>query len=183
MKQLLEFIPLILFFAVYKLVGIREAALTLMAATVLQLILLKLIYGKVEKQPLIMGIAVVFFGGLTAYFNELEFLKWKVTIIYGLFALILLGSQFIFRRNLIQLMLAKSGGLDLPEAVWAKLNIGWAVFFILCMLLNIYISYAFSDDIWVDFKTFGIIAMTLGATVLSGIYIYRYLPKDDNNKD
>ena len=69
MKQLLDFIPLILFFAVYKLVGIREAALTLMAATIVQLILLKLLYGKVDKQPLIMGIAVVIFGSLTAYFK------------------------------------------------------------------------------------------------------------------
>ena len=51
MKQLLEFIPLILFFAVYKLVGIREAAITLVIATIAQMIILKLKYGKIEKQP------------------------------------------------------------------------------------------------------------------------------------
>lgn len=60
MKQILEFIPLILFFAVYKLVGIREAAITLIVATIVQLIILKLKYGKIEKQQIIMGSAVVF---------------------------------------------------------------------------------------------------------------------------
>lgn len=183
MKQLLEFIPLILFFAVYKLVGIREAAITLMVATTVQLLILKLKYGQVEKQQLIMGSAVVFFGGLTAYFNQLEYLKWKVTIVYALFAAILLISQLVFRKNLIQLMLAKNASLDLPQFVWNKLNWGWSGFFILCMLLNIYISYGFSDDIWVDFKTFGIIGMTLLATLITGIYIYRYLPKEDKHKD
>ena len=62
MKQFLEFIPLILFFAVYKLVGIREAAITLVIATIAQMVILKLKYGKIEKQQIIMGSAVVFFG-------------------------------------------------------------------------------------------------------------------------
>ncbi|WP_101776335.1 septation protein A [Pasteurella oralis] len=184
MKQLLEFIPLILFFAVYKLVGIREAALTLMIATVIQLLILKIKYGRIEKQQLIMGIAVVFFGALTAYFNQLEYLKWKVTIVYAIFALVLLVSQYGFNKNLIKLMLSKDQSLELPEQVWHKLNLGWAVFFILCMLINIYISQYLSDDIWVDFKTFGIIGMTLIATLITGIYIYRYLPQiNSNNKE
>lgn len=177
MKQLLDFIPLVLFFAVYKLVGIREAALTLMAATVIQLILLKVIYGKIEKQALIMGIAVVIFGSLTAYFDDLHFLKWKVTVVYALFALTLLISQYGFKTNLIQSMLGKE--IQLPEKVWSNLNLGWSLFFIFCMLLNIYISQYYSDDIWVDFKAFGILGLSLGATLITGVYIYRYLPKED----
>ena len=113
MKQLLEFIPLILFFAVYKLVGIREAAITLVVATIIQLIVLKLKYGKIEKQQIIMGSAVVFFGFLTAYFNELEFLKWKVTIVYAVFALILFISQYGFKKPLIKQLLGKE--IELPE--------------------------------------------------------------------
>ena len=179
MKQLLDFIPLILFFAVYKLVGIREAALTLMAATIVQLILLKLLYGKIDKQPLIMGIAVVIFGSLTAYFNDLHFLKWKVTVIYALFALTLLISQYGFKTNLIKSMLSKE--VQLPEKIWNKLNLGWSAFFLFCMLINIYISQYFSDDIWVDFKTFGILGLSFVATFVTGIYIYRYLPKEENN--
>ncbi|MGC6395906.1 intracellular septation protein [Pasteurella multocida] len=184
MKQLLEFIPLILFFAVYKLVGIREAAITLIIATLIQLLILKIKYGKVEKQQLFMGSAVVFFGTLTAYFNQLEYLKWKVTIVYAIFALVLLVSQYGFNKNLIKLMLGKEDALELPEQVWNRLNLGWALFFLLCMLINLYISQYLSDDLWVDFKTFGILGMTLIATIITGIYIYRYLPQTkSNNKE
>lgn len=180
MKQFLEFIPLILFFIVYKFVGIREAAVTLVIATVIQMIVLKLKYGKIEKQQIIMGGAVVFFGLLTAYFNELEFLKWKVTIVYAVFALALLISQYGFKKPLIKQLLGKE--IELPETVWNKLNLGWAGFFALCMLINIYISRYLSDDIWVDFKTFGIIGMTFIATIVTGIYIYRYLPNTDSKE-
>ena len=71
MKQSLEFIPLILFFAVYKLVGIREAAITLVIATMVQFIILKVKYGKIETQQKVVAGAVIFFGSLTAYFNDL----------------------------------------------------------------------------------------------------------------
>ncbi|MFZ7202040.1 septation protein A [Avibacterium avium] len=180
MKQILEFIPLLVFFAVYKLVGIREAAIALIIATIIQLVVLKLKYGKIEKQQLIMGSAVVFFGALSAYFNELEFLKWKVTVVYALFALALIISQVIFKKPLIQQLLGKE--IQLPNAVWNKLNLGWAGFFLFCMLLNIIISQYFSDDLWVDFKTFGIIGLSLVATVATGVYIYRYLPKTENKE-
>ncbi|WP_439287464.1 septation protein A [Lonepinella sp. BR2357] len=176
MKQLLEFIPLILFFVVYKLAGVREAAITLVIATLLQLIILKWKYGKIEKQQVVMGSAVVFFGLLTAYFNEIKYLQWKVTIVYGLFALILLVAQFGFKTPLIQKLLGKE--IELPQAVWHNLNLAWAIFFILCMLVNIYISQAFSEEVWVEFKSFGILAMTFVATIGTGVYIYRYLPKD-----
>ncbi|MEE6032221.1 septation protein A [Avibacterium paragallinarum] len=180
MKQILEFIPLLVFFAVYKLVGIREAAIALIIATIIQLVVLKLKYGKIEKQQLIMGGAVVFFGALSAYFNELEFLKWKVTVVYALFALALIISQVIFKKPLIQQLLGKE--IQLPDTVWNKLNLGWAGFFLFCMILNIIISQYFSDDLWVDFKTFGIIGLSLVATVATGVYIYRYLPKTENKE-
>lgn len=181
MKQLLEFIPLVLFFAIYKLVGIREAAITLIVATVLQLIILKIKYGKIEKPQLIMGSAVVFFGSLTAYFNELEFLKWKVTIVYAIFVLALLISQYGFKKPLIKQLLGKE--IDLPEKIWQNLNLGWAGFFMLCILINIIISEYFSNDVWMNFKTFGIIGMTLIATLITGLYIYRYLPKAEQKQE
>lgn len=176
MKQLLEFIPLILFFVVYKLSGIRDAAIALVVATILQIILLKWKYGKIEKQQIVMSSAVVFFGLLTAYFNEVKYLQWKVTIVYALFASVLLIGQFVFKTPLIQKLLGKE--ISLPVAVWNKLNLGWAVFFLICMLINIYISQFFSEEVWVEFKSFGILAMTFVATIATGIYIYRYLPQD-----
>lgn len=181
MKQLLEFIPLILFFAVYKLFGVREAAITLIVATIIQFAILKLKYGKIEKSQWIMAVAIIFFGSLTAYFNDLEFLKWKVTIVYALFALILLISQFGFKTLLIKSMLGKE--IELPQKVWENLNLGWGVFFIICMLINIYVSLFLSDDIWVDFKSFGFFGLTLAASLLTGVYIYPHLSQQKNKDE
>ncbi|ACL32138.1 septation protein A [Glaesserella parasuis] len=183
MKQLLEFIPLILFFVVYKTYGVQEAALVLVAATVVQFIALQLLYKKIEKNQWIMGIAVVFFGLLTAYFNDLAFLKWKVTIVNAIFAVALLVSQYVFKKPLIQMLLGKE--LKLPQNVWEKLNLGWAGFFIFCMIINIIISEFFSDDVWANFKVFGLTGLSLIAVIGTGLYLYPHLKqleqKEENN--
>ena len=75
MKQLLEFIPLVLFFITYKMFGVREAAIVLVIATIIQMVVLKLKYGMIEKQTKIMAIACRLFGLLTAYFNEIKYLQ------------------------------------------------------------------------------------------------------------
>ncbi|KMK51720.1 septation protein A [[Actinobacillus] muris] len=181
MKQLLEFIPLILFFIVYKSYGVQEAALVLVAATLVQLIALKVLYKKIEKSQWIMGIAVVFFGLLTAYFNDLAFLKWKVTLINGLFAAALLISQFVFRKPLVQMLLGKE--LRLPPDVWGKLNLGWAGFFIVCMFVNMIISYYFSDDVWTNFKVFGLTGLSLVAVVATCFYLYPYLKQHTQDEE
>ncbi|QGM80451.1 septation protein A [Otariodibacter oris] len=173
MKKLLEFIPLILFFIVYKTYGVQEGAIVLAVATVIQLILLKVLYKQIEKSQWIMGIAVVIFGLLTAYFNDLVFLKWKVTLINALFAIVLLVSQFVFKKPIIQALLGKE--LTLPQSAWATLNVGWAGFFILCMVINIIISQFFSDDIWTTFKVFGLTGLSLVATLVTVIYLYPHL--------
>ena len=181
MKQLLEFIPLILFFIVYKTYGVQEGAIVLVVATVVQLIALKTLYKKIEKSQWIMGIAVVFFGLLTAFFNDLAFLKWKVTIVNALFAGALLVSQFVFKKPLIQMMMGKE--LTLPEPVWAKLNLGWAGFFLVCMVINIVISEFFSDDVWANFKVFGLTGLSLLAVVGTGIFLYPHLKELDKGEN
>lgn len=179
MKQLLEFIPLILFFVVYKMWGTQEAAITLVVATLIQLAALKLLYGKLEKMQLFMAGFVVIFGGLTAYFNDDAFLKWKVTLLNGLFALVLLISQFGLKNPIIKHLLGKE--IHLPDQLWAKLNLGWAGFFIFCMLLNLYISNYMSNDAWYTFKAFGLTGLSLVATVLTGVAIYPHL-QDNKEK-
>lgn len=177
MKQLIEFIPLILFFAVYKMYGTQEAAIVLIIATFIQLITLKVLYGKIEKIQLFVSGFVVVFGGLTAYFNDDSFLKWKVTILNGLFALALLISQFALKSPIIKHVLGKE--LSLPNQVWNKLNFNWAMFFIVCMLLNLYISYFMSNDAWYIFKVFGLTGLTLVMTLVTGVMIYPYLKEQE----
>lgn len=181
MKQLLEFIPLILFFAVYKLYGTQEAAIVLVIATLIQLVLLKVMYGKIEKMQLFMAGFVIIFGGLTAYFNDDNFLKWKVTILNALFAIALLFSQFILKSPIIKHLLGKE--LTLPDNVWHKINFGWAMFFILCMLLNLYISHYMSNDAWYTFKAFGLTGLSLVATLLTGIYLYPHLKNQEETNE
>ncbi|AWX14802.1 septation protein A [Mergibacter septicus] len=181
MKQLLEFIPLILFFAAYKLYGVQIASITLVIATIIQFIIVKIMYGKIEKSQWVIAISVIFFGSLTAYFNDLQFLKWKVTLIYGLFAIILLVSQYGFNKPIIKHLLAKE--LHLPEQVWQRLNLGWAIFFLLCLVINLYVSTYLSDNIWVDFKSFGFFGLTLIATLITGVYLYPYISQQEQKKD
>lgn len=181
MKQLLDFIPLILFFIVYKTYGVQEAALVLVVAAIIQLVLLKVLYKKIEKNQWVMSFFVVFFGILTAYFNDLAFLKWKVTIVNLVFAGALLISQYAFKKTLVQMLLGKE--LKLPQNVWEKLNLGWAGFFILCALINVVISEFFSDDAWANFKVFGLTGLSLMAVVCTGIFLYPHLKQLEQSKE
>ena len=102
-----------------------------------------------------------------------------VNAVIGGFAGALLFSQWVMKKPLIQRMLGKE--LSLPQQVWSRLNLAWAVFFILCGLANIYIAFWLPQNIWVNFKVFGLTALTLVFTLLSGVYIYRHMPQDDNH--
>ncbi|STW07634.1 intracellular septation protein IspA [Klebsiella grimontii] len=127
MKQFLDFLPLVVFFAFYKLYDIYAATTALIIATAIVLIYSWVRYRKVEKMALITFVLVAVFGGLTIFFHNDEFIKWKVTVIYVLFASALLFSQWVMKKPLIQRMLGKE--LTLPQQVWSRLNLAWAVFF------------------------------------------------------
>jgi intracellular septation protein len=173
MKQLLDFLPLIVFFAFYKLYDIFVATGALIIATALALIFTWYKYRKVEKMTLVTFVLVAVFGGLTLFFHSDEFIKWKVTAIYGLFAAALLIGQWIMKKNLIKTMLGKE--ITLPDSVWSRLNLAWALFFIICGLANIYVAFWLPQNVWVNFKVFGLTALTLVFTLLSGVYMYRHM--------
>ncbi|EOC1287241.1 septation protein A [Cronobacter muytjensii] len=177
MKQLLDFLPLIVFFVVYKLHDIFWATAALIVATALAVIYSWYKYRKVEKMTLVTFVLVAVFGGLTIYFHNAEFIKWKVTIIYALFAGALLIGQWVMKKPLIQSMLGKE--IALPAQAWSRLNLAWAMFFIFCGLLNIYVAFWLPEAVWMNFKVFGIPGLTLVFTLLSGVYIYRHMPQEE----
>ena len=176
MKQFLDFLPLIVFFAFYKLYDIYVASGAPIVATALALVFTWFKYRKIEKMTLITFLMVLVFGTLTLVFHNDLFIKWKVTIIYTLFALALLISQLVLKKPLVQRMLGKE--LTLPDKVWNNLNLAWAVFFLVCGLANIYVAFWLPQSVWVNFKVFGLTALTLVFTLLSGIYIYRHMPEE-----
>lgn len=179
MKQFLDFLPLIVFFTFYKLYDVFIASGALIVATALALAYSLIKYRKVEKMMLITFVMVLIFGTLTIVFHSDEFIKWKVTVIYALFSLGLLFSQFVLKKTLIKSMLGKE--ITLPDHVWSKLNIAWALFFLACGLINIYVAFWLSLDFWINFKVFGLTGLTLFFTVISGVYIYRHIPDEQKN--
>lgn len=176
MKQLLDFQPLVVFFVCYKLYDIYVASGALIAATAVALIVTWLKYRKVEKMTLITFVMVAIFGTLTLVFHNDLFIKWKVTVIYALFSIALLVSQIVLKKPLIQRMLGKE--ISLPDVVWSRLNTAWALFFMACGLANIYVAFWMPQSVWVDFKVFGLTALTLVFTLLSGVYIYRHMAEE-----
>lgn len=175
MKQVIDFIPLIIFFALYKLYDIYVATGALIVATALQIGLTYLLYKKVEKMQLITFVIVAIFGGMTLFFQDDNFIKWKVTIVYTLFALGLVVTQLL-NKPVIKGMLGNE--IALPDNVWKKINWAWVFFFALCAVVNVYVAFNMPLDVWVNFKVFGLLAATLAYTLLTGIYIYKQLPKE-----
>lgn len=179
MKQIIDFIPLVIFFFLYKSYDIYVATGALIVATAIQVTVTYFLYKKVEKMQIITFAMVAIFGGMTLFFHDDNFIKWKVTIIYALFSIGLLVSDFM-GKPVIKGMLSKE--LTLPECVWKRVNIAWVIFFALCAAINLYVAYNLPLDVWVNFKVFGLLIATFAFTLLSGVYIYKYIPKENKEK-
>ncbi|PSW18356.1 septation protein A [Photobacterium sanctipauli] len=179
MKQLIDFIPLVVFFILYKTHDIYVATGALIAATAVQMAVTWVLYKTVEKMQVITFLMVAVFGGLTIFFHDENFIKWKVTIVYGIFALGLAISQML-GKPLIKGVLSKD--ITLPEFAWKRINAAWVIFFIVCAVLNVYIAFRLPLDVWVNFKVFGLLALTLIFTLATGGYIYHHMPKEPDSE-
>ena len=122
-------------------------------------------------------ILLLVFGGATLLLKDPVFIKWKPTAINWLFALVFLGSQYIGQKPLVQRMMGQA--LDIDDAsVWMRLNLAWVGFFVFSGVANLVVAFNFSEDIWVDFKLFGLMGLTLIFVVGQAFYLARYLPTD-----
>ena len=190
MKQLIDFIPLILFFVVYKLdprmisVGGFEYELGgPFSATLVLMLSSIIVYGglflknrQLEKSHMITVAAVLIFGGMTLVFHNETFLKWKAPIVNWIFALAFLGSQFIGKKPLVQRMMDHV--LTLPDEIWLKMNISWVVFFSLLGAANLFVAFTF-HDIWVDFKVFGSLILTFIFVFAQFALISKYISPEE----
>ena len=128
MKFLFDIFPVVLFFVAFKVYDIYVATAVAIAATLLQVGWTWLRHRKVDKM-LWVGLAViVVFGGATLLLQDEMFIKWKPTVLYWLFAVVLAVAVLAFRKNLIRAMMEKQ--LTLPDAVWSRVNLSWAGFFL-----------------------------------------------------
>ncbi|MCU4674797.1 septation protein A [Catenovulum sp. 2E275] len=180
MQNLFEYLHIAVFFIVYKTVDIYWATAALIATTGLHLIYEWVKQKQLPKKQLILFLIVLVMGGLTIYFQNDEFIKWKVTVVNGIFALGLFISQAVFKISPIEKMLGKE--IELPAKVWAKVSYAWSAFFAVLAILNLYIAYNFSQDFWVNFKLFGLMGLTLVFTILTMVFLYPYLPKESTKE-
>ncbi|MEM1433234.1 MAG: inner membrane-spanning protein YciB [Pseudomonadota bacterium] len=171
MTQFIDFLPILLFVGVYFGFGVLPATAALMAGVALQLVVYWLIRKPIGTElKLTFWISMVF-GALTLYFRDETFIQWKPTIVNWLFAAVLIGAQRFGGKNLIKGMFGAQ--LTLPDAVWNRLNSGWALGFLLAGLLNLFVAYQFSMDVWVSYKLIGGFAITLTYLVITMTYLAR----------
>lgn len=177
MHAVFEYIPLIIFFIVNKFADIYWATGSLIVTSSFQIIYYWLKKEPVPKKNWIFFGLIAVFGGLTIFLHDDVFIKWKVTVINEFFAIALLVSHYVFNKNIIKQFLAES--LTLPEKVWAKLNLAWAMFFAFCGALNWYIAFNFDLETWVDFKVFGLTGLTFVFAIVTIFSLYKYMPTEE----
>ena len=206
MKLFFDFLPIILFFGVFKIadmnpdaaaqfatqhfgfavsggvVGHDEAAvllatLVVMAATLVQIGITMAMRKKVDTMLWVTFGLITILGGATIWFHDPTFIKWKPSALDWAMALALWVSQVFFGKNLLQVLIG--GQLELPESVWKRLNYAWIAFFVLMGVLNLYVVYNFSTSTWATFKVFGLTGLMLAFMVAQGFYISRFLQDEE----
>ena len=141
LKFIIDFLPIVLFFVVYKNYGINAAIYSMIAATAFQILYTKFSTGKYEKSHLITFVLLVVFGGITLAFNDPAFIMWKVSVLYIIFALVLIGSVFIGEKTLLQRMLGKE--INVPHNTWKRVTWLWGIGFLVIAAINaIYVNSA-----------------------------------------
>ena len=201
MKLLIDFLPIVIFFVVYKfapetvellrpilstenierlsaLPAIVLATAVLIPATALQILYTRLSTGKFENMQLVTLLLVVALGGLTVIFQNKAFIQWKPTIVNWLFAAAFMISQLISEKTLLERMMGAN--LKLPADVWLKLNYAWIAFFVASGVLNLYVAYQYSEDIWVNFKLFGLLGLTILFIIIQSLFLYRYMNHEES---
>jgi len=176
MKFLFDLFPVILFFIAFKVFDIYIATGVVIAATVAQIAWVWFRHRKVDTMLWVSLGLVVVFGGATLILHDETFIKWKPTILYWLFAGILFGSAQFFGRNLIRKMLEQQ--VQVPDLIWARLNLAWIGFFLVMGVLNLHIAFTYNTETWVTFKLFGGMGLMIVFIVAQGLVLAKYIPEE-----
>lgn len=179
MKTVLDFLPALAFFGVYLASDIYTATIAL----IISLFALVLIYRVWEKRwhkaHGIGALVALVLGGLTLAIRDPNFIMLKPTAVYLLFAVALLGSQFIGDQPILQRLGGKQ--LQMPDATWRRVNSAWVLFFIGCAGLNLLVAAQFDEATWVKFKTFGFTALMFVFILAHAPFLGRYLQSEEKH--
>ncbi|AOT08953.1 inner membrane-spanning protein YciB [Pseudoalteromonas luteoviolacea] len=203
MAFIVEYLPLILFFLVYKFMDIFWATGILIVASLIQMAWQYFKEGAISQRHWIFFAIALLLGGLTILFQDEQFIMWKATIIYAALAITLLVSHHVLGKNLTQKALLgvlnsamkqmhqtdqsnnkqskqqRAEDLPIPDSLFVQLNLAWSALFFIIAILNLIVAYTFSLDFWVNFKVFGLMAITFIAVMLTIAKVSKYLPEDE----
>jgi intracellular septation protein len=181
MKFLFEFLPILAFFVAFKTFDIYVATGVAIAITMLQMVWLKFKNQPITKMQVINFLIILIFGGLTIFLHDKTFIMIKPTILYWSFALALAISFYLFKKNLIQMVLGKEIKLkhDANPTIWSKVNLSWVIYFAILGLLNLYVAYNFTEQTWVNFKL-STIGLLLFFIVLQGLWLSKHIQTDES---
>ena len=191
MKQLLEFIPLVLFFGAYQMDGstlswgqwqhtfdgIFSATAVLMISSVLVWLVSCVISRRNDKRLMWITIAVLVFGAATLILRDQRFIQWKPTVFNWVLALIFMGSQFIGQRTMLERILGSQ--IALPQRVWMQVNTAWVANFVVVGVLNLVVAFRFEEAFWVAYKLYSSIGFTLLLMLVTVLFIAPHLKGDE----
>jgi intracellular septation protein len=181
MKFLYDLFPLLLFFAAFKLYDIYIATAVAIVASFLQVGLFWAKHRRFETMHVVTLGVIAIFGGMTLLLHDDTFIKWKPTLVYWILSALVLASQWFGKKTVIERMM--SSQIALPETIWKRLNLSWGLFFAVLGAINLYVAFYYALDldaatrqeIWVNFKVFGLLGITLVFVVVQAFFMARHM--------
>lgn len=205
MKLFFDFLPVLLFFAVYQFYGslppelitatnavlpvtltpgmAQDAIFMATAVAIVSAVILVagtwLVKRHVPVNQWIALAVIVLFGGATLVLHDPLFIQWKPSILNWLFAAAFLASQWIGSRTVAERLMGQA--IKVPGVIWRRVNLAWVGFFVFSGLANLAVAYGFSEAVWVKFKLFGLTGLTIAFTLAQAFYLARYI--EDSEAD
>ena len=202
MKILFDFLPIALFFGMFKyaeghkdwaasiatewlgfmvsggVVGVTEAPVLLatvvvIVATLAQILWLKARGKKVDTMLWVSLGLVTALGSATIYFHSESFIKWKPTVLYWVMGSALLFGQLVFKKNGIKSLMGAQ--MDLPDSIWRLVNFSWVAFFTVMGFLNLWVAFNFPTATWVNFKLFGGLGLMMLFVLVQAVYLNKHI--------
>jgi intracellular septation protein len=182
MQLFVDYLPILAFVAAYFYkTDFFFATMVIMAVMPLVLVLQRLIAGKFNRIYVASTALVLILGAATLYFRNSSFMIWKPTVLNWAIAVAFLGSQFIGEKPIVQRMMESAAELSAPQ--WAKLNLMWIIFFIVVGAVNLYVGYNYSEPVWVKFKLFGMLGLTILFVIVQTIWLTLVMNKNEAARD
>jgi intracellular septation protein len=179
MLALLDFAPILLFFGAYRFWDVYVATAVLIAATVVQMGLIYAIKHSLSPMHKVTLALILIFGALTLLKHDIRILQWKFTLFYVAIALALALARWIWHKNLLKALLSMQ--IELPDPVWARLNLAWVGYALFMAALNTGIMYFFSTDAWMKFKVWSI-AISIVFIIGQVAYMMPHLKPDEDGQ-